>query len=94
MACALEASEGRDVGVIDLLGACLHADCNDHVIKRLQGRLAKLMVLTAPQIYRTYITKWSKGESILLVKLQKAFYGMMKSALLLYNKILTNPVAI
>ncbi len=40
MTCALEASEGRDVAVIDLPGAFLHADCNEHVIMRFQGRLA------------------------------------------------------
>lgn len=86
MTCMFEASEGRDVAVIDLLGAFLHVDCNDHVIMRFQGRLDRLMVLAAPQIYRTYITTGSKDESILFVKLQKALHGMVKSALLFYKK--------
>lgn len=88
MTCTLEASERRDVAVIDLPGAFLHVDCNDHVIMRFQGRLDRLMVLATPQIYRTYITTGSKHESILFVKLQKALHGMVKSALLFYKNCL------
>lgn len=93
MSCAIEAGEGRSVSVIDLPGAFLHADCPDHVIMRFQGRLAELMVLAAPQIYRKYITTDAKGEPVLFVKLQKAIYGMLKSALLFYKKLLTDLVA-
>jgi len=75
--CAIEANEGRDVAVIDLPGAFLHADCDDHVVMRFQGGLAELMVLAAPQIYRKYITTDAKGHSVLFVKLQKALYGML-----------------
>ena len=83
--CAIEASEGRDVAVIDLPGAFLHADCDDHVVMRFQGRLAELMVLAAPQIYWKYVTMDVKGQSVLFMKLQKALYGMLKSALLFYK---------
>eukprot|EP00804_Cyclotella_cryptica_P016577 CCRYP_020528-RE/>CCRYP_020528-RE protein AED:0.38 eAED:0.38 QI:0/-1/0/1/-1/1/1/0/519 len=93
MSCAIEASEGRSVRVIDLPGAFLHADCPDHVIMRFQGRLAELMVLAAPQVYRKYITTDAKGEPVLFVKLQKALYGMLKSALLFYKKLLADLVA-
>jgi hypothetical protein len=78
MSCAIDASEGRDVAIIDLPGAFLHADCTDHVIMRFQGRLAELMVLAAPQIYRKYVTTGANGELVLFVKLQKALYGMLK----------------
>jgi hypothetical protein len=91
--CAIEASEGRDLAVIDLPGAFLHADCDDHVVMRFQGRLAELMVIAAPQIYRKYITTDAKGQAVLFVKLQKALYGMLRSALLFYKKLLTDLVA-
>ena len=90
MTCAIEAQEGRDVAVMDLPGAFLHADCNDHVIMRFQGRLAELMAMAAPTVYRKYITINARGEPTLFVKLQKALYGMLKSALLFYKKLVTD----
>jgi hypothetical protein len=54
-----------------------------------QGQLAELMVMAAPQTYRKSVTTGSKGEPILFVRLQKAFYGMLKSALLFYKKLVT-----
>ena len=91
--CAIEAKERRDVAVMDLPGAFLHADCEDHVLMRFQGRLAELMEMVAPQIYRRYVVTDSRGESILFVKLQKALYGMLKSALLFYKKLAVDLVS-
>jgi hypothetical protein len=82
MSCTIEASEGRGVAIIDLPGAFLHADCIDHVIMRFQGWLVELMVLSAPQIYRKYITSDARWVPVLFMKLQKALYG----ALLFYKK--------
>jgi hypothetical protein len=45
------------------------------------GTLAKLMVKTNPKMYRQYLIL-EKGKSMLYLRLQKALYGMMKSALL------------
>eukprot|EP00804_Cyclotella_cryptica_P003532 CCRYP_002153-RB/>CCRYP_002153-RB protein AED:0.61 eAED:0.32 QI:0/-1/0/1/-1/1/1/0/615 len=92
ISCAIEASEGRCVAVIDLPGAFLHANCEDYVIMRFHGRLAELMVLVAPQIYRKYVTTDANGEPVLFVKLQKA-PRMLKSALLFYKKLLTDLTA-
>ena len=36
----------------------------------------------------------SKGQSVPYIKLQKALYGLLKSALLFYKKLLTDLVAI
>jgi hypothetical protein len=93
LTCAIEAMEGRDVATIDLPGAFLHADCDDYVLMSFQGRLAELMVLAAPETYRKYVTTNSKGEPILFVRLQKALYGMLKSALLFYKKLVTDLIA-
>lgn len=95
ISCAIEASEGRCVAIIDLPGAFLHADCPDHVIMCFHGRLAELMVLVAPQVYRKYVTTYAKGEAkgepVLFVKLQKALYGMLKSALLFLQEVTYRP---
>ena len=45
---AIDAEEGRDVAVIDLPGAFLHADMDDLVVMVLRGELAELMAAVAP----------------------------------------------
>ena len=40
----------------------------------------------APEIYRNYVVL-ERGQSVLYVELQKALYGMLKSALLFYRKL-------
>jgi hypothetical protein len=47
----------------------------------------ELMVKTAPKIYRKYITIDANNQPILYVKLQKALYGCLRSALLFYHKL-------
>ena len=86
---AVDANEGRDVAVTDLPGAYLSADMKgeEHVHMILRGRVAELMVLTAPQVYRDYITVDGKGNKVLYVRLRKCLYGLLKSALLFYRKL-------
>ena len=57
---------------------------------RLDGIFAELMVKVAPSIYCKYITHNANGRPILYVKLKKAVYGMMKSALLFYRKLVAD----
>jgi len=45
------------------------------------------MVQTNPTLYRKYVVI-EKGRSVLYLRLQKALYGMMKSALLFYRKLI------
>ena len=52
---AIEAKEGKDMAVMDLTGAFLHADNNDDVIMTMKRKLAELMVMMAPQIYHKYL---------------------------------------
>ncbi len=48
--------------------------------------LAELIVKTNPKLYRKYVVI-EKGCSVLYLWLQKVLYGMMKSALLFYRKL-------
>ena len=82
----IDAKEKREIVTIDIPGAFLHADNNDYVIMKMNGSLAELMVKTDPKIYRKYVTI-EKGRQVLYLRLQKALYGMMKSALLFYKKL-------
>ena len=82
--------EGRDVACFDIPGTFLHADVDEDIAMVLKGRLAELMVQVAPNLYRKYITVNRKGTAILYVKMQKALYGFLRSALLFYNKLLAD----
>ena len=57
---------------------------NFHILK---GKLAELMVQVDPKLYRKYITTSKKGEAMLYVRLSKALYGLLQSALLFYKKL-------
>ena len=54
---------------------------------RLDRILAESMLQVAPSLYRKYVTRNTKGKPILYVQLEKAVYGMMKSALQFYRKL-------
>jgi hypothetical protein len=73
--------------VFDIPGAYLHTETNEDVIMVLEGPLAELMVKVVPSLYRKYITTNSKGKALLYVKMQKALYGLLRSALLFYKKL-------
>ena len=81
------AHEERDVACYDIPGAFLHADSDEDITMVLKGRLAELMVQVAPNLYRKYISVDRKGTAILYVKMQKAMYGLLRSALLFYRKL-------
>lgn len=62
---------------------------------KMTGRLVELMIKTAPMLYRKYVIEDSSSKPILyVVQLQKALYGMLKSALLFYHKLVTDLTAI
>ena len=86
----IDAHEGRNVACFDIPGAFLHADSDEDITMVLKGRLAELMVQVAPNLYRKYITVNRKGTAILYVKMQQALYGLLRSALLFYNKLVAN----
>ncbi len=84
------AHEGHGVATCDIPGAFLQADNSNYVLMRLDGILAELMVKVAPSIYHKYITHNATEKPVLYVQLEKAVYGMMKSALLFYPKLVAD----
>ena len=76
------------MAVVDLPGAYLSAsmDNKEEVIMVLRGDLAELMALAALEGYRPYVATSKSGKPILYVKLCRALYGLLKSALLFYKK--------
>jgi hypothetical protein len=87
----IEAYEECDVACFDIPGAFLHANLDKDITMILKGRLADLMVKVAPNLSKKYISVDRRGAAILYVKMQKAIYGLLRSALLLfYNKLVAD----
>ena len=54
----------------------------------LKGKLVELMALVETKLYRQYVRYDNKkGEAMLYVRMSKALYGMLKSALWFYKKL-------
>ena len=84
---AINAHEKRDVMKIDLPGAFLHAYNDEEIYMLLKGELAELMVLVDPEYYRPFLFHDSKGVALMYTRMNKAMYGMLKSALLFYREL-------
>ena len=56
----------------------------------LKGPLAESMVQVAPNLNSKYITVDRKNTPILYVKMHKALYGLLRSALLFYRKLVSD----
>ena len=64
----INAHEHRDMGCYDIPGVFLHADSNKDITMVLKGRLAKLMVQVAPNLYWKYISVDKRNTPILMSK--------------------------
>jgi len=79
----VDAKEGRCVGTADVTGAYLNAMMDELVIMALRGEFALLMCEVEPS-YRQFLT-YENGVPTLYLRLDRALYGCVKSALLWYN---------
>ena len=86
LSAGIAAWERRMVRCFDVLSAFPTTDTDEEVIMVLKGDLADLLVQLALGLYGPHATKDSRGKTILYVLLQKALYGLMRSALLFYRK--------
>ena len=73
--------------MVDIPGAFLQANIDEDVWMALDGTLAELMCKVSPKLYSKYVTTNKKGRKILYVKLDKAIYGLLKSALQFYRRL-------
>ena len=80
----VDAHEKRDVAILDVPGAYLHATMKDFVILRLEGTIVEYMVEACPEIYKPFV-EIINGKKVLYLQLLKALYGCVQSALLWYE---------
>ena len=60
--------------IIDLPGALLHAETDEHIILGLKGKLVEMMTMVDPKLYRKYAMTNHKDQSMLYIKMHKAIY--------------------
>ena len=83
---AMDAHEGRHVATADVEGVYMHANMDDKVIMIVEGKMVDYMIFINNE-YEQYVHTKKKEKRILYVQLQKALYGCMQSALLLWFKL-------
>ena len=79
----IDAHEGRDVATADVAGAYLKAYMDDFVIMKFTGASVDILCKLNPQHVKFVVME--KGIKVLYVRLIKALYGCVKSALLWYE---------
>ena len=79
----VDALERRDVATADVAGAYLNANMDNYVLMKLEGEGTKLMCDVNPS-YVKYVTH-QRGQPVLYLRLAKALYGCVKSAMLWYK---------
>jgi hypothetical protein len=80
MIAAIAASEHRDVATFDIVGAYLHCDLKHDVYMRLDKTTAEVVC----QLDESYKAFRDHKSGSMLVKLDKALYGLVESAKLFY----------
>ena len=83
----IEAHENRDVAVIDIPNAFVQTDFEgEMVVMKVRGQLAEILVSMAPEIYKPFVCR-ENNQMVVYLKVKKAIYGLIQSALLFYNKL-------
>ena len=60
----------------------------------MRGKIYKLLIITAPEIYQKYITVEKKGETVLNIKALNTIYVIMKADILFYKNFVDNVTSI
>ena len=86
----IDAYEKRDVMTADIPNAFIQTpleviDGQDHVIMKITGDMVNMLMTLDSSKYTGYVV-YENGKKVLYVKILRALYGMLISALLFYRK--------
>ena len=81
----IDVMEGRDVAIFDVPGAYLHAEMpkDKRVLMKFRGEFVDIMCKVNPEHKKNVI--YEKGKKVLYVRVLRAIYGAIQSALLWYE---------
>jgi hypothetical protein len=86
----IDTEEHRDDAVVDIPNAFVQTrveNKKDMAFINIWGILVDIMVEIAPEAYKSYVSKYKKGNKQLLVQYKNALYGTMVASLLYYRKL-------
>jgi hypothetical protein len=83
MSILIDAKESRDVATADVAGAYLHAEMKDFTLLKMERESVDIMCDVCEE-YRAFVC-YQNGKKVLYLKLLKALYGCVQSALLWYK---------
>src|SRR5210317_2066024 len=83
---AIDAHKKRFVAVTDIDGAYLHAHMDEFVLMVFEGRMAEMLVKASPQ-YKQFLHVTKSGKKLLYVRLKRALYGCIRSAMLWWTML-------
>ena len=75
----IDASENRDVAVLDVPGAFMQADIDELVHVRFTGEMVNMLLQIDKEINKDYVVM-EKGEQVMYMELLKALYGTLHAA--------------
>jgi len=79
----VDSLEERDVATADVVGAYLLADMDEYTLLKLTGEAVDILCKVNPR-YKQFVTI-ERGQRVLYLRLLKALYGCVRSALLWYQ---------
>lgn len=83
----IAAKEGRKVVTVDVPGAYLQTELKDEkVVVKFEGKMAELLEMIDPKLYRKHLVV-EKGVKVLYAELAKVLYGILRGALLFWEKV-------
>jgi hypothetical protein len=71
LSCTIDEMESRDVGIVDVPGAFMHAKNEDLTHVKLAGKMAKLLVQIETKLYRKYVWYDHGKRAVLYVEFEK-----------------------
>ena len=82
----LEAKQNRDVMTADIPNSFVQTEVDnkkfgERIIIKIRGPLVDILVEIAPEVYTDYVRE-DNGNKVVYVKMLKALYGMLQSAIL------------
>ena len=85
----IDVFEDQDVAIFDIPGAYLHAEMpkDKVVLMKFRGQFADIMCRVNPEHSKNIV--FEKGKKVLYVKVVRAIYGCIESAMLWYNLYVT-----
>ena len=85
MSLIIDAMEARDVAIADVKGAYLLADMKGFVLLKMSGESVDILCKVNSK-YRQFVVE-ERGKKVIYLRLLKALYGCVQSALLWYQLI-------